>query len=483
MMRGSLQRSVWLCISAAAFLVSTLGGVSQARDEELLRTLLENGAITKEQYDRLMEPDDNAAQEEPDPAAAPPEPAPQADAAPPSGETRAAAEPTPPPADWVRTRLGNRGLVVSSEDERFSMTISGRLHLEASTHTNDGDLPEDDKPTNGVEIRRARFLLAGTFYDHWAWTGEVDFADNEVAVKDFWFGFNGFPHTKLFLGHVKQPYSLSVEMSSNDIPFIERSIDNFLIIPFVDRALGLRAEFSGKNWFFATGVFGESVEPNKEDVEGWGTTGRFVFDPYRTKNFGIHLAARAAYRSPASSQPVRIRDETTHLSNLTIVDTGELEHVHNVVLVGAETAIAYGPTAVIAEFNEAYFDRGLGLSDLNFNSWRVAGTWILTGERRQDSYRMNAGEFKRITPRHNVTLDGGWGAWELATRIAGINLNDGTLRGGREKVFTLGMNWYLNPIVRFMFEWSRIVDTDNSSEVRSVAEGINIFQFRGQLAF
>jgi phosphate-selective porin OprO/OprP len=469
--------------------VAALSLPADGRDEELLRTLLENGVITQEQYDRLSGPSPTAGETE---GAAPAEgekPEEQVAGEPPAeGEVVAENEkPTPPKKDWVQMRLGNRGLVVTSDDDQFTMTISGRLHVEVDAHTNDDDLPDGDEATDGIEIRRARFMMAGKFYEDWGWTGEVDFADNKVAVKDFWFGYNGFPHTALYLGHVKQPYSLSVEMSSNDIPFIERSIDNYLIAPFVDRALGLRGEFSGNHWFLATGIFGESVEPNKEDDEGWGSVGRFVYAPVRTENMGIHLAARAAYRQPATNKKtIEIKDETTHQSNLTIVDTGPIEGVHDVVLVGGEAAIAYGPLSAIAEYTKAYFNRrGADRPDVDFDSWRVAGTWILTGERRMDSYRMNAGEFKRLTPKNNFSLreGGGWGAWELATRLAGINLNDGPVVGGTEKVFTLGLNWYVDPIVRFMFEWSRIVDTDRSNDVRKAAEGINIFQFRGQLAF
>ena len=72
-------------------------------------------------------------------------------------------------------------------------------------------------------------------------------------MKDLWLAYGGLGWTSIAAGHQKQPYSLSLEMRSNDIPFIERSIDNFLVEPFVDRALGIRAQSSGDHWFFAGG--------------------------------------------------------------------------------------------------------------------------------------------------------------------------------------------------------------------------------------
>ncbi|MDC3239327.1 hypothetical protein OAT88_01435, partial [Gammaproteobacteria bacterium] len=59
-----------------------------------------------------------------------------------------------------------------------------------------------------------------------------------------------------YIGHQKQPYSLSLEMSSNDLPFVERSVDNFLVAAFTDRAIGGRFENHGDNWFVAGGAAG-----------------------------------------------------------------------------------------------------------------------------------------------------------------------------------------------------------------------------------
>ena len=119
------------------------------------------------------------------------------------------------------------------------------------------------------------------FHDVWSWAAEVDFADNATSKKDFWLGYETDGGTKISFGSQKQPYSLVVEMSSNDIPFIERSVDNFLLLPFgMDRAVGLRVENSGDHWFAAGGVFGESVNPNNVlSDEGWGLSGRYVYSP------------------------------------------------------------------------------------------------------------------------------------------------------------------------------------------------------------
>ena len=55
--------------------------------------------------------------------------------------------------------------------------------------------------------------------------------------------------------------------------------------------------------------------------------------------------------------------------------------------------------------------------------------------------------------------------------------------GGEESVFTSGLNWYLNSNIRLMLEWSRIVDTDDSTALRQAADGLDIFQIRTQYTF
>ncbi len=452
---GMRIRSAFQSIVLIAAVVGV--GTAAATEKELLDVLLENGTITQEQYDKLLNRKEETVRVE----------------AGPSSKKEDSA---------VAVTLNKRGLRLKSGDGKFTMRIGGRLHAQVTGH--EGDLPADVDGTDGTEIRRARIALSGSVYEDWIWNGEVDFADNETAVKDFWVGYRGLPGTGLYVGHQKQPYSLSVEMSTNDIPFIERSIDNDLIIPFIDRAIGLRTDVAGSHWFLATGVYGEAVDSNRDDDEGWGAAGRFVVAPIHNEKHVVHLGIRSAYRQPSNaSDSIRVRDETTHMSNLHIVDTGDIADVKGTALVGAEAALAVGPFSVFGEYNEAFIDRRLG-GDLDFDSWHVATTWTITGESRAAAYNMSSGEFKRLTPARDFSIsEGGLGAWEFAMRLASLDVNDGPVQGGEEKVLTTALNWYVNPIVRFMFEWSRILDTDDATELRNRAEDLNILQFRAQFMF
>ena len=440
--------STGLATALFAYGIVLFSGAAHAADKELLDILLGNGAITQAQYDELLAKPKLEKQD----------------------------------VEQVEVNLSPKGFTAESADGETSIKIGTRLHFQASAHS--GDLPPGVEATDGTELRRARIETSGKFYGDYKWAAEVDFADNNVGIRDFKVGYAGIENTTIYIGNQKQPYSLSVEMSSNDIPFIERSIDNNLIIPFTDRALGVRVDSWGENWFVAAGLFGEGVNSNRDDDEGAGAAARFVYAPVIEERRAVHLGVRAALRTPsASTDAFRIRDETTHQSNLRIVDTGTIGDIDKAVLFGAEAAIAVDQFSLTGEYNNVTLERD-GASDLDFSSWHVYGAWTLTGESRASTYAIKSGEFKRIHPAHPFNLEEGhWGAWEVALRYANIDLNDGSFTGGEETVLTSALNWYLNRNMRLMLEYSTILDTDESSLLRDEAEGLNIFQFRTQYTF
>ncbi len=435
-----ISRRGWL--TALVALAWLQGGAATAADKELLDILLSNGAINQAQYDELLEKE----------------------------------ELTRDDVRKVIVTLDGKGFRVRSSDGAFSIRLGARLHADASGHTGSNASSEAN---NGTEVRRGRLNLTGTLWEDFLFQAEADFADNEVAVKDFLVGYTGFSWSNFLVGHQKQPFSLAVEMSSNDIPFVERGVDTDLVIPFIDRAIGFRFQSWGEQWFVAGGFYGDDANKHIGN-EAWGSSLRGVWAPLRGEDRVLHLGVRGAFREP-NNEEVRIRSETTHLSSLFTADTGDLVDVKRVFLVGPEAAFALGPIAVVGEYYHAFLDRRNGQRNLGFDGWHVEATWSMTGESRASSYRMAWGEFKGLRPSRNFSLrKGEWGALELATRYASIDLNDRDVSGGRQGVFTLGLNWYLNPSIRLLFNWSRIVD---AKSLAFDADGLNTFQGRVDFHF
>ena len=88
---------------------------------------------------------------------------------------------------------------------------------------------------------------------------------------------------------------------------------------------------------------------------------------------------------------------------------------------------------------------------LNFGSFYIEGSHFPTGEHR--IYRNSLASFDRVKPFHNLGNQNGWGAWEIALRYSQLDLNDQLINGGKLRDLTVGLNWYLNPTTRMMWNY------------------------------
>jgi phosphate-selective porin OprO/OprP len=86
------------------------------------------------------------------------------------------------------------------------------------------------------------------------------------------------------------------------------------------------------------------------------------------------------------------------------------------------------------------------------------------------------------------------GAWELAARYSVLNLNfdegaaglvppaDG-IRGGEQRIWTAGLNWYPNNAIRFMLDYQH-TDANRLSSTGSSLDGrLDAVSLRAQIAF
>lgn len=416
--------------------------MSTAADRELLDILLANGAITEDQHAQLLEKEELEA------------------------------------GDVSEIRLGSSGLEVVSAKGDFEFNLGGRLHVDSFSHEHLSALPE--QPASGTAVRRSRLEMDGVFNEVWGFAAEVDFANDEVEVKDARIGYVGGDNWTVYAGNQKQPYSLALEMSSNDIPFVERAVDNALIAPYFDRATGIRMDIHGENWFFAGGVFGDEIKAGGSGEEGHGAMGRFIYTPVREQGHVLHLGLRAGFRKPDDRRTTRIKDKTTEFSGFGITDTGLLTNVDRVRMAGPEFIWAAGPMTLMGEYSQAVVERELQ-DDLDFTGYHVAATWSLSGEPRAASYSMSSGELKGFRAAGSFDpANGSWGGFELVTRYAETDLNDGAFSGGRVEQLNAGLNWYPARNVRFLFDWMHVLDTDESNLVRSVVPDMDVFTVRAQ---
>lgn len=393
---------------------------------------------------------------------------------------------------FAKVEAGKKGLVVKSGDGSAEVTVGGRLHVEAMSHSNDESL-SNGGATDGTDIRRARMYIKGKVANDWKYIIEADLAGNGVSMKDVFGEYVGVEDWSFTFGHQKHAMSMEVQESSNDIMFTERGLTYALTTPYFDRAIGLNAKVEGETWNVQGGIYGDQFEPEKNNAtdEGNGFAIRGTWNPIWDKEAGhmVHLGANYGQRN-LSNQTKAISGtgkadfsyETTNGSNLKLLDTPNIPGFEKVKVGVLEFAAMYGPLSFQSEYVKA---KAEGTNDYDFDAWYANVGYTLTGEHRE--YKPEDGEFKRLKPKSDFSLKNGtWGAWEVAARMDSLDLNDNGILGGDGDRYTVALNWYLNYNFRIMADYAKIYDIDNGPVTQAngdEADDIDTFTLRAQWAF
>jgi phosphate-selective porin OprO/OprP len=384
------------------------------------------------------------------------------------------------------------GLRLESNDGNFKYRIGGRIQLDWGSIDPDGDLNRDLEAVegdplkgSGVEFRRARLFISGTLYDSVIFKAEYDFAQGETEFKSVYLGLKKVPYIgRILVGHIKEPFSLEELTSSKYITFMERALPN-AFVPGYNTGILLQNAVLNERLTWAAGVFQEADDfgDSFNDFSDYNITARLTGLPWYVDDGTrlIHLGLSYSHQVRDEKQidaSVRYRSRPeTHLTDARIVDTSDIL-VDDVNLINPELALVYGPFSLQGEYFQALLAADAA-DDPDFRAYYVYGSFFLTGEHR--AYDPSDGSFDRVVPKQNFhPTQGGWGAWELGLRYSTLDLTEENVAGGKAVDWTVGLNWYLNPQVRVMFNYVH----SNLKDRANVTDGdVNIFQSRFQIDF
>ncbi|MEO8670412.1 MAG: porin [Tahibacter sp.] len=245
---------------------------------------------------------------------------------------------------------------------------------------------------------------------------------------------------------------------------------------FIERALPVQAVNQGRRigvdwsyekipgWLLYAGLLRGDLNG---DNDGHTTVARAVFNPVKSESEVVHLgvAASAEQRDDEIAR-VRVRPEA-NLTPIRLIDSGNLSHTDRIDRVGLEGAWKSGPWSVQSEYLTLDARRD-GLADYRADGFYVYGSWVLTGESR--AYK--SGAFGNVKPAHD------YGAVEVALRYSTLDLNDGTVHGGKEHDWTLGVNWYVGQHLKLQANYIRAF-----SDKGALALDPTIVDLRAQVYF
>ena len=446
----------------------------------------------------------------------------------------------PVPYSDAVVHMPNNRPTICTADGRNCVSLTSRVHFDGGGYDYHPNSPftNPQKLDNGVNVRRARIGVLGKFFDDWNYALIYDFGGTSdgfggtgavgaapgtpvgflpggatSGIENAYLSYTGFKPFggKMAIegGIMDVPYTLDEATSSNDIVFMERASSGLIA---QNIAAGDFRSAVGSRWYtdrvwlggYVTGpVTGaihsaSSITPNGT-TEQVGAVARAAGQLVSGNDYSLHLGADAQWliRAPRNqitgAQTLTLSDRPElRLDPTTLISTGALAGVSGAQVYSIEAAATYGPLYLQGEyfwFNVDRQNNPVPLSSVKFQGGYAQAAVALTGETRK--YNPASASYLGLVPNHPFSLDGsGWGAWEIGGRVSMIDLNDqlglaNGVAGGRQLVYTVALNWYVNRNVRFMFDYlhgdvARQLSPTNFTDAGSK---FNAFAMRTQVAF
>ena len=329
-------------------------------------------------------------------------------------------------------------------------------------------------------------MLSGEIYKNYFYCLEFDFAHSAVAPKDIFFGMKNIPVVgNVRVGHFKEPFSLDNQLGDAVLTFMERALPNALA---PDRNDGIMANNAilNQRMTWAAGLFrntgGSSGSDKMESDRGYDLTARVTGLPYYANNGKqlIHLGAGYSYESlndPQTATYCTAPEIDSNLTNgLKYISTDAIS-AKSANLFDGEAATVWNSFHAESEVIASRVDTANGGNPCYKGFYAQAG-YFLTGETRP--YNRATGAFERLRPLKNFREGDGLGAWEVAARYSYLDLDEqaiGKDRGTLNNV-TVGVNWYLNPMIRVMWDYVHVMPDTILAD-----ESADIFMMRFQIDF
>ena len=335
--------------------------------------------------------------------------------------------------------------------------------------------------SDGAYFRRARFGFEGMIARDFNYRIMLELggagSEGPTRINDAWISYAGFAPFTLQLGAFSPPANMDDSTSVENSLFIERATPAELsrTLGGADGRIGFGIRGSGARWMGALTVTTRTVNDAEVFDSQLAAVGRAGFLVAASADYNVHAGVSATWvQEPADQgaganprRTIRFRDRPEiRVDSTRLIDTGSID---------ADSAFAAG-LELGANWKNFFFQaenfwygiqrrESSPLSDPSFGGYYAETSWVITGEPHR--YDPASGSFQSPRPFVPFSSAGGLGAWELALRYSHTDLNDqegmfgvaalaDAVRGGEQNIWTFGINWYVNPNLRLLFNYLRI---------------------------
>jgi phosphate-selective porin OprO/OprP len=374
-----------------------------------------------------------------------------------------------------KVSLDNGRLSFASANGNFTFALRSLIQFDYGYFAQ-GKNPASVDLNSGSNFRRAQFGFTGTAWKDWAYNFTYDFGGNGIEKSGYIYSayieYDGFKPFGVRVGAFAPPAGIEDATGSADLLFLERpsSSDIARNIGGSPGREGISIFAQGSDYLFSLAYTGKKATDTATFDAQQSLVGRaswlainnsdlkWLLDADVTHVFKVADAAANTNTSDTfsfSNGPELAVDSTK------TVNTGNID-AKSVTQWGLETAGEYGPLYGQGGYFHYYIDRRTALPSPDFEGWYALATWSLTGE--SHPYDPATASFRGLRPANPLGTPGGWGAWELKARYSDIDLDfnplstpaNGGVAGGRQDVWTVGLNWYPTNGLRFALDYDNI---------------------------
>lgn len=390
------------------------------------------------------------------------------------GAVDAAAQAPAPPASTAPA------FVIQSDNGDNRLQLGAIVQADARFALDDGR----GGVTDAFNLRRLRSVVQGRVARHFEYFLNVDFAGNAVNVRDAYLDTVFAPAFKLRLGKMKAPFSYDRNILVVNLSFVERGLTTS-VAPDRDAGVQIFGDVAGNTLSYAVALTNGVVDGGSADTDvndAKDVTGRLVVRPFAKARqhplSGLGVAVAGSSGTQGGGLPsFQSSGRQTFFAYAGATGDGRRTRL-------SPQAFYYrGPFGAYGEYvrSRGGVAKGGTTGEVDHEAWQVAASWVLTGEPAPPERN----------PRPAVSFDPPsrhFGALQVAARLQRLSVSESAATRGllaanasrSASVRAIGLNWYLNPFVKWNLNLERTVFDGGADGTRP---GETMVLVRTQLAF
>ena len=251
----------------------------------------------------------------------------------------------------------------------------------------------------------------------------------------------------IFLGRTKEGYSMVKVMNGHSPWTAERQMA-LDVIPILADGIKYFGYLPKSRVFWNLAYFNDILSKGQSfSTYEWQYDARVGWMPHynEQKSSVLHIAANLRYGKPVDGKiSLQSRPESNPAPQ--IIKTGTFT-ANNSTHIGGEIYYSTGRLLFGSEVMTHKFKASHG-EDHNFFGGDIFATYIFTKARRPYN---TVGSIFGFVPVTKSVFKGGWGEWEAVIRYSSLDLDDGSIHGGKFWRITPMINWYMSKFVRTEF--------------------------------